>query len=55
MKIRLLPIALLVMALLMALTLTPAESAKAVVSFIESLSADKGGRFFTRNGEEIPW
>ena len=36
-------------------TLTPAESAKSLVNYIESLSAEQSGRFFNYKGEERPW
>ncbi len=35
--------------------LTPADSSRAVVSYIENLSAAQSGHFFTYTGAEVPW
>ncbi len=35
--------------------LSPADSARALVTYVETLSADKAGRFYSYNGQEIPW
>ncbi len=35
--------------------LSPADSARALVTYIETLSVDKAGRFYSYNGQEIPW
>lgn len=35
--------------------LTPAESARAVASYIENLGPDKAGRFYSYSGQEVPW
>ncbi len=36
-------------------SLTPAESARTLVTYIETLSAEKAGRFYSYNGQEVPW
>lgn len=36
-------------------TLTPAESARALADYIETLGPEKSGRFYTYNGLEVPW
>jgi NAD(P)-dependent dehydrogenase (short-subunit alcohol dehydrogenase family) len=33
----------------------PADSARALVTYIETLSPDKGGRFYSYSGGEVPW
>ena len=35
--------------------LAPAESARALVTYIETLSVEKAGRFYSYNGQEVPW
>jgi NAD(P)-dependent dehydrogenase (short-subunit alcohol dehydrogenase family) len=35
--------------------LTPAESARALVTYIENLGPEKAGRFYSYNGQEVPW
>lgn len=35
--------------------LSPAESSRAVVSYIENLSAAQSGRFYSYSGAEVPW
>jgi len=35
--------------------LSPADSARALVTYIETLSVDKAGRFYSYNGQEMPW
>jgi NAD(P)-dependent dehydrogenase (short-subunit alcohol dehydrogenase family) len=35
--------------------LTPAESARALATYIEGLGPEKAGRFYSYNGQEIPW
>jgi NAD(P)-dependent dehydrogenase (short-subunit alcohol dehydrogenase family) len=35
--------------------LSPEDSARALVTYVENLSVDKGGRFYSYNGQEIPW
>lgn len=36
-------------------TLTPAESARSLADYIETLGPEKSGRFYTYNGLEVPW
>lgn len=36
-------------------TLTPAESARSLVDYIETLGPEKSGRFYTSSGYEVPW
>jgi NAD(P)-dependent dehydrogenase (short-subunit alcohol dehydrogenase family) len=35
--------------------LSPEESARALVTYIETLGPEKAGRFYSYNGQEIPW
>jgi NAD(P)-dependent dehydrogenase (short-subunit alcohol dehydrogenase family) len=35
--------------------LSPEDSARALVTYVETLSTDKAGRFYSYNGQEIPW
>jgi NAD(P)-dependent dehydrogenase (short-subunit alcohol dehydrogenase family) len=35
--------------------LTPAESARALVTYIETLGPEKAGRFYSYTGQEVPW
>ncbi len=35
--------------------MTSADSARALVNYVETLSADKAGRFYSYDGREIPW
>jgi NAD(P)-dependent dehydrogenase (short-subunit alcohol dehydrogenase family) len=35
--------------------ITPAESARTLATYIETLGLDKAGRFYTYNGQEVPW
>lgn len=36
-------------------TITPAESARSLADYIETLGDEKSGRFYTYNGLEVPW
>lgn len=36
-------------------TLTAAESARSLADYIETLGPEKAGRFYSYNGQEIPW
>jgi short-subunit dehydrogenase len=36
-------------------TLTPAESARSLVDYIETLGPEKSGRFYSYTGQEVPW
>lgn len=38
-----------------AATLSPAESARTLADYIETLGPEKAGRFYSYNGQEIPW
>ncbi len=35
--------------------LSPEESARALVTYIETLGPEKAGRFYSYNGQEVPW
>jgi len=35
--------------------ISPEESARDLVTYIENLGPEKGGRFYSYNGQEIPW
>jgi len=36
-------------------TLTPTESARTLVNYVEALGPEKAGRFYSYSGQEIPW
>jgi short-subunit dehydrogenase len=35
--------------------LTPVDSARSLVTYIETLGPEKAGRFYSYSGQEIPW
>jgi NAD(P)-dependent dehydrogenase (short-subunit alcohol dehydrogenase family) len=35
--------------------LSPEDSARALVTYVETLAIDKAGRFYSYNGQELPW